>query len=309
MEIYYKNSTNKIREIVEKRAKYQKVMLLYDNSVSTIKISEMCNLIKEICIYNHMDISKCTKADINDGYKLVIWICGANSYLKYDLTSEEFINVFCPQDEYVLPFLLLDSKPLTSESYLLLDEHKLDVIMTISLYMNRFYNYFNNLLTFNTHKYNMFEEILLHDVKSVLSNLDDDMEFLDIDILKKTNLSYEDIPLVDLLLIDAMLVLLTSIKNQSVSLVDVYKVAKNDMALIEKFYKLYFNDTFKNLIILNYNCLINFCNKTKEKIMEGFRMVNIDTSRTNEIIKKFKDYAKQDDGIVAYLSLYNIFNG
>ena len=45
-----------IKNIVQTKAKYQKVMLLYDENVSSIDIAKIYNSIKELCIYNQCNI-------------------------------------------------------------------------------------------------------------------------------------------------------------------------------------------------------------------------------------------------------------
>jgi len=141
-----------------------------------------------------------------------------------------------------------------------------------------------------------------------LIKIDENCFFIDVDILKKCYISYEDIVFVDLIVIDALMLLLSSIKNDYYMLVDVYKAGKESYELIEKFYKLYNNETFKTLVVLNYNRLYNMCLKTKQKIKDLICFFEIDAQNICDIIRKIKTYAKEDDDILAYLYLYNIFN-
>ena len=102
--------------------------------------------------------------------------------------------------------------------------------------------------------------------------------------------------------------MITSIKNQNFIIVDVYKSARDDIEMIEKFYKYYNNETFMKLIQLNYNCLYNYCVKTKEKILEFVKFFEIDNSQLDYLFDKVKTFSKNDTDIMGYLYLYNIFD-
>ena len=126
------------------------------------------------------------------------------------------------------------------------------------------------------------------------------VHFVDIEILKECDLTYEEIVLVDLLLIDAFLLLIAGIKNQNLMLVDVYKSAKEDISLIDKFYRLYHNEMILRMIILNYNCLYNYCLKTKQKIIDFMAFMDFETTSVNRVIEKIKLFAKNDNEIIVY---------
>jgi len=312
MNIIYNNFEEKIKNIIETKAKYQKVMFVYDDNVSNSQISNLYNLIKELCVYNQTHIKDIDNVDVYDGYRVVIYMCDVDSFLKLNIRTSEFINIFYPQSNGYLPFFLSDNNKLTkANDYLLLNFSLFDSSIVASVSFNLFYNYFNNIINFNENikDISIFDcEITSNNVIDSLQNLNREIEFLDIKILKECNISYKDLLLVDLLMIDAFYVLISSIKNQTVSMVDVYKVGKDDCKVIDRFYKMFNNDCFKNLIILNYNCLYNYCLKCKQKIISCLSLINVANNEIESLIFKLKNYVKEKDDLCGYLYLYNIFN-
>ena len=95
-----------IKDIIERRSKYQKVMLIYDNNITNADILEIYDKIKELCIFNKLNID--TERDrfdeIFDGYRTIIFFCSANSFLNINVDRTEFINIYVPIDSHVLPF-------------------------------------------------------------------------------------------------------------------------------------------------------------------------------------------------------------
>lgn len=311
MKICYHNSLQEIKNIVQQKAKYQKVMLLFDDTFSNNETTEIYKAIKESCIYNQQNIEHLDKTEIFDGYRLIIYCCSIDNFIKYGFDRSEFINVFYSKENAFLPYFLSENNILSKEeNYLLINGSKIDLSVMSSLYFNMFYNYFKNILTGE----NSFEfpylirEITQQNILSYINNLNKHIFFLDVDILKKQEISYKELIYVDLMLIDAFLVLISSVKNQNLMIVDVYKAAKDDVDNIEKLYKFYKNENFINLILLNYNCLYNYCLKTKEKILELLRFYEIDFRQFDVLFGKLKSYAKIDKELMGYLYLYNIFN-
>lgn len=312
MKICKDNPIKEIKNIVQNKAKYQKVMLLFDDSVSNVEIGEIYMAIKDFCIYNQSNIKEVDENEIYNGYRLVVFYCMVDSFLKCKINTEEFVCVFFPKDNSLLPYFLSKTNEIDyAENYLLIENTKVDLSMKISIHFNQFYNYFKNLISGQNQTINysqINQEITQYNVLNCIKEMPKDSFFLDVDILKKEDISYEDIIVVDLLLINAFLLLITSIKQQSFMLVDVYKSARDDTVLIEKFYKLFNNETLTNLIILNYNCLHTYCNKTKQRILEFIGFFNIENNKVENIIKKIKNYSKNDNDLPAYLYLYNIFD-
>ena len=312
MKICYDNKLNDIVNLVKTKAKYQKVMVVLDETVSNIEINEIYESIKGFCVYNQMQIDKLDREELFNGYRLIIFLCSVDNYIKFGFDNSEFINVYVAKNDDVLPFFVaFNNEPRTNDNYLIINENSLDLQMMPSLCFNKFYNYFSNIVQGGKDGIDLSfyqKEITRFNVLSIPNDLSEDFYFLDFEILKQQNISYQDIVLIDLLLIDAFLLLIKSIKNNELMLVDVYKSAKEDMELIEKFYKLHNNANFFNLVLLNYNCLYNYALKTKEKIMEFINFFNVDSVKVNQLILKIKKHAKYDKNLTGYLYLYNIFN-
>ncbi len=312
MKIHYENSLKEIKNLVSQKAKFQKVMLIYDDCVSNLEIAKIHGVIKDLCVYNHCHISAVSQEELNDGYRLLIFRCSAENFLKFNKNLSEFISVIYPCENGLLPFFLTGDNTLDkSDKHLLLDEAKIDINLLSSIHFNLFFNYFQNIIVGNDTSH-FFEiarkEITQQNAFESLNDLGENTFFIDLNIIKNQKMRYEEMVVVDLILINALQLLIESVKQKNIMLVDVYKAGKDDEIFIEKSYKLFNNDIFANLIILNYNCLINFCKKTKDKIKELISFVRVDTSRIDEIFKNIKNYSKKDKGLIAYLYLFNFFN-
>ena len=312
MKICKDNPLKEIKKIVESKAKFQKVMLFFDDSVSSVEINEVYEAIKDLCIYNQSHVKQFDKSEILNGYRLIIYFCEVESLFKFDIDKNEFINVYFMRENTYLPCFLTQFNCIdNSESFLVADTSKLDFSMMTSVNFNMFYNYLKNLLCGQNYMTNigmMHQVVNNYNMFEFMNDIKEKMFFIDVDIIKKCEIEYKDIVFVDLILIDAIMLMLTSVKTNNYMLVDVYKAGKDDDALIEKLYRLYNNDMVKNLIVLNFNCLYNYCLKTKQKIKEYVGFFDVDAQRINEIVEKVKIYSKNSNDIVGYLYLYNIFN-
>lgn len=311
MYICLNNEEKSLKAIVEKNSKYQKVMVLFDNSVSEIFLREIYEEIKDVCIYNKSDMFK-VGDEIYDGYRLIIYICEIDNFLKSEIRTEEFINVFIAQNNYILPYFL-NRKSLVhkGENYLLLNNFKIDIYMLSSFYFNIYFNCFRNLISGEL----SYEGIVLPNnvitqenlIKNI-SSMKENTFFVDVDIIKKQHIKYSTLIVVDILIIDSILLFLSSIKNGNLMLVDIYKSAKENYELIDKFYKFYQNDKIVDFVKLNFNYLYNFGLKTKNQLLEIMSLTVIDKSEIDDLISEIKDYSKNDNDIMAYLYLYNVFN-
>ena len=72
MKICVENKLQEVKKIILQKAKFQKVMLLFDDSVSNFEIAEIYNEIKEFCVYNQSNISSLKEDEIFDGYRFFI---------------------------------------------------------------------------------------------------------------------------------------------------------------------------------------------------------------------------------------------
>jgi len=297
-----------IKKIVEEKAKYQKVMLLYDNYTSETEIDAIYQTVKEFCIFNKCEIEKdCT--EIYNGYKLLIFCSGINSFLKFNYDIEEFVSVFIQKDEGILPFFLNTNNTISlSERYLFVSANMLDLNAISSLYFNKFYNYLYDLLYFQFSNINFCfneKEITQFNLVQELEQLDASMQFADIKIIKETGIDYNSLTKLNYVLICAFLSVIMAVENKSLELVDVYKVAKDNLELIDKFYAMQTNQAITKLVELNFNFLFSACKKTKENILN--LLSSASENEILHIIKELKQYATHCDGLVPYLYLYNIF--
>ncbi len=309
MEIINFNYLNELKRIVSERARYQKVMLLFDNSIANSELLDIYNSIKEECIFNKLNIENDSMDEVNDGYKLIIYKCQIDSFLKLEFDRRDYVNVYMPSDNYFLPYFLdIDSILNESNDYLFIPNGIIDTLILPSVYFNRFQKNIEELSCDRIDKESFsfaLSEVNQQTLLKVLSH-ERELMFLDIDIIKKCDLPYRYLSLVDYVLISAYLVMLRAIKTHNISMVDTYKVAKENMSLIDKFYAMSENDILSRIIRLNINKLDILLFRTKSEILEyidtDFALAHLD-----EVIMKVKEYIKRNDGLISYLYLYNIF--
>ena len=296
------NSFEEIKNIVEQKAKYQKVMLIYDLETSETEIVSIYEKIREICVFNKMEINQDLE-EIYNGYKLLIFCVSSNSFLKFNYDIEEFVSVFITNDHNVLPFYLdYTNKKSSSERYLFSNDKVMDIGLISSLKFNKFYHYLNEVVRFNFFQAKIdFESDNYVD----FSLVENDFCFYDIEILKKLNIAYDKILLVDFLILCGFSCIIDAISNNSLQLVDCYKSLKEDVKLIDKFYALQANNIFVKIVELNINFLSAYCDKTKEDLLKLLN--NVDKTEIVEILNRIKDYSKNESSLLNYLYLYNVF--
>lgn len=300
-----------ILEIIERNAKYQKVMLLYDDSVSNSSIIEIYQSIRNICIFNKMDMRSIDTEEINNGYKLIIYLCSADSFLSCNFDRAEYVNIIIPTDQYLLAYLMyynkIDNK---LNDYLLLRSKVVDNNILTSVCFNRFYNLVNSLL-FLEDNYGYDEALnpFLSTSERVeeLFNISETLEFVDVDIIRSAKIEYKYLGIIDVVLIDAFLMIINSVKTNTLSLVDVYKSTKDNHGLIDKFYAMVNNEILKNVIRLNYDQIVKCCTRMRELIITNLNHDLIEKEKLQEIMSKLKDYTKNTDNIMSYLYLYDLF--
>lgn len=300
---------NKVFELVEKHAKYQKVMLIYDDSVSNIITSEIYNKIKEICIFNQCKDSELNN-EIFNGYKMLVFVCSSDSFLNLNVNIDEFLNVFCSTDGNVFPFLInLNNKVNKNENYIITNKNVLDVSMMSSLIFNKFFNLIKNLncMDLGLADRNFCIDDIELEQTFKLENINENDEFVDLDILRKCALNYKSLPVIDMILIDAFLVVFQGIKQQQLSLVDIYKSCREDYDKLDKFYALFENENFSSVVKLNFSFLTGLLLKYKSKIKDCLDVVELDENEIQDVIIKVKDYCKNNNSILSYLYLFNVF--
>ena len=302
-------SIKDIKKIIKEKAKYQKVMLIFDDTVTNSQIAEIYSEIKPLCVFNKMSTSEFDVAEINNGYRAIIFVCCSDNFLKLKYSKSDFVNIYFPTDQSLLPYYLTEFESCGGDDYLILNEVVLDVGAVTSVYFARFYNYLHDLLCEQSS--NMEFDFSPFDItqKNILKMLEElnPMQFEDVKILSEMGLEYSNLPLVDFVLISAFQVLIGSIKQGLFNLVDVYKVAKDNIGMIDKFFALSNNNLLSNLISLNFNRLNLACEKSKTTILNLLPSEISTKSNVERVIDKIKRYCANANGLMGYLYLYNIF--
>lgn len=310
MEIITGNKLTEIKNIVNLKSRYQKIMLVYDETVSDYEIQELYNSIKEECVFNKMQVSEFDEKEIFNGYKLIVFYCSADSFLKLNFNRSEFANVYIPTDNYFLPFLLnCDNCAMGQRDYIYLNKPNVDMNLMTSVYFNQFYYNLKNIKEFGATKFFTEYKYLLgaKECLGLVLNECKDLEFVDVKILKKTGMSYNLLPVLNLVLVDGFILFLNNVKYGNFVFVDLYKSIKEDYDKIDKFFALSADKAFFHLLSLNYNFLINLCQKAKEKILEFNNFYSLNNDDLENVFVKLKQYAKSSDDLIAYFYLFNYF--
>ncbi len=315
MNIKFGEYLSNIENIIESKSKYQKVMLLYDDNISNLEITEIYDFIKEKCIFNKLNIieDKDKLNEVFNGYRTIIFYCSINSLFNLDFDKSEFINIYLPIENAILPYYLDNSYKIkkNNNDYLILKNKFVDISLIFSTFFNKFYNYLKNLIYVQNYDNDLnfnFNELSSMNSIDLINSIERDFEFIDIQVIKQCQIEYQYLPIVDYLIITAFSLVIKSIHNHTLSMVDIYKSVKEDYALMDKFYAMTNNEWFANIINLNFNCINTLCEKCREAILDRLSICEeFNESIVIKIINKIKDYFKYSQGIFAYLYLYNIF--
>jgi len=308
MEILYNINTD-IVNLIENKAKYQKVLLIYDNTISEFEINLLFSRIKDLCIFNKMEINSINEKEIFNGYKILIFMCSGNSLINLKFNRNEFINIYIPSDNIILPFYVNLNNILNNNCYLILNNNFYDTNLIPSIKLNQFLYGFNCLLNNNNKNFTNLidDEIINFSTLKNISNINEDITFLDLEIIAHCSLNYSDLWLVDLLLINAFILLFSAIKNNKLNLIDVYKYHKDDLAYINNLFMFINDDNFFNIVKNNYNYLLGTLNNIKQNILKNNFSI-ITKQKINFIINKLKNYSKNCNNYIFYLYIYNILN-
>lgn len=299
-----------IKEIVIKKARYQKVMILYDESVTLNQIRDIYELIRNDCIYNQMETSKIDTKEIFNGYKLIIYYMTAESYVKLKFDKTEFINIMIAMGNYVLPFLIQEDMTINKrEDFLILNNNFIGDSLTTSLYFNQVYRCFENVvynLNENVEFFAFQSENIQTDFLQFMSKQNQNMKFLDVEILRETNLETSILPLLDYIILSALETFVVAVRKRTLSMVDVYKVAQNDEVRINKYYEMMNNVALLEIINMKFNYLVDLINQSKKQIYE-LNYEGFDKHTADFVIENIKEFAQKDNKILGYLYFYNVF--
>lgn len=296
-----------LNSIVEKHAKYQKVAVIYDVSTTNTELDEIYRTIKNNCIYNKFSVEE-NLDEVYNGYKLLIFVCTANSFLQLDIRLNEFTCVFLPTDESMLPYYLNNFKLESENNYLCLKQGVADGGVLPSVYFNKLFNYVNELVYNETTNIDLnfsYTEVTQLALKNILNGLDNSLLFEDIKIIKKTNLDYNNLPLLDYVLACALTCFIKAVKSQTLNLVDVYKSVGENYELLNQYYAMINNDLLVSIVRLNSNSLYLIATKTRQKILE--HLTGFSKEEVENVINCIKQFAKTDKGLLGHLYLYNVF--
>jgi len=299
-----------VKKVVNEKARYQKVMIIYDETVSSLTIDEVVNSIKENCVFNVKDINTVDETELLSGYKLIVYICCVNSFLKLKLNRSEFVNLYLPTDSNFFPFLLnVDNYVLLENCYIFIKKQNFDFAVFPSIFLSQVYHNFK-VIKSGENKKSFNDYNIIFNKQEVINLLNEhclDIEFLDVKILKDTGLSYEFLNLVDLILINGFILFLKNVKDKEFEMVDLYKSVKDSDEHIDKFHALIKDKTFFNLIYYNYNFLLNICLKAKEKILDFGNFEVLNSESATKVLNSVKQYAKNSNDIISYFYLFNYF--
>ena len=307
MEIILKNKIKQIFKIINQKSKFQKVLLLYDNSVSNLEINEIHSSIKDLCIFNKMNINDIDEKEFYNGYRALIFLCSPQSMLNIKLNREDFINIYCPTTNFLLPFFCNNHKLLTKDCFIVLNNASIDTTLLSSCYFNNFCINIENLINAQ-HSYSSMQisnELTLFSLVDYLNN--NQLVFKDLEIAQESNIDLEYLTLLQLLIINAFILFFSAINNNELSLIDCVKATKHNPDLIDKYFAKVFNNDIYNSIIINYDYLNKMALSTKESILKCLYLKNFTIEQIDSIINKTKLYLKNCDGIFSYLYLFNIF--
>lgn len=303
-----------LSSIVERYAKYQKVMLIFDQFASNLQIAEIHQTIKELCIFNQIDISINTgnetqNQDLNEiynGYKMLIFLSAPETVIGLKLNLEEFVNVYICQNA-ILPYCLNKNYAISqAQTFLLQQTNKLDKSAFSSLAFNCFYNYLLDVYTQAETNFNIdMQEFSNRNLLSAFDTLDTNFKFVDVEIVANSNLDYRTLPIVDFVLLAGFEAFFAGVKQHNFLFADLYKAAKSNPQLINKYYALSQNDAMLTMVDLNYNFLQNKLNIAKQTVHQFLQILQTDD--VLKIVQAVKLYAKNSTGILNYLYLYNVF--
>ena len=310
MKIFKDNLFKNLQNVVEIKAKFQKVLLIYDENVTEIMITKIYETIKLNCVFNKVEINNLPKIEINNGYKLLVFACSAKNFFNLNFNFSDFICFFIPTDSNYLPFFINENNRLESKNnYLFLSENFIDEKIVFSCLFNRVVASLNAMIFDNTINLKQLDlmQITQKNLFDVLNEFENE-NFEDFKILKQLKLDYETLPIIDYILLLAFDTLATAIREKNLAITDIYKNLKNDYVKINKYYNLISSQVFIQVIDFNYVFLSNLLKQSLKTINNIFNLKNyFNGYNPQTIINNLKEYSKNADILFNYLFLFNVF--
>ncbi len=325
-----------VRPIIEECAKYQKVMLIYDESVSMVQVSDIYEQVRDLCIFNKIDITA-DKSELNNGYRLLIFLCSGDSFLRFSAPLGEFVNIFLPTDSCILPFFLQGYHLAERDDYLILKQNRTDLNVFSSMIFNQFLLQFQSIIGIteqegDDEKFLFSEEFTQKSAIKLINSVKnkENLKFFDLELLVASNMDYRDTMLLDYVLLCACSVFIQSVSGGQLALTDVYKVAKDDCGLVDKFYAMSQNTYLIEMTRLNSHYLNRICERAKQEVLSLLALSKLnmldlaslsifrenqstdgrnDTSGHEHIarlIKSIKQALPNNDSLLGYLYFYDV---
>ena len=135
MKIIRKNTVKEIVNLILLRAKYQKVVICYDDTADKCLLENIKDKVDKQVVFinfyynnNYEDLSK----TLQDGARIVVYNVSVDNYLKIKDNNNFLIKVFVPTSNFILPYMIeIDSVFCDN---LLVCPGKLDCLAIILLY-------------------------------------------------------------------------------------------------------------------------------------------------------------------------------
>ena len=303
MQYYNKINIKSIKDLVTKKAKYQKVVILFDGDTDLDLLNNIEMQIKDDVLLFSYNLEHALDSDIKsfllDGTRCVIILLNDCNYIKmsdfYDFNTM-IIDVFSGK--------ILSAHLQKCEEYYLFYEDNTLSIEDHLLMCNILIEWkWQNLLS--SKNYNHEEEIMMSTFsRKDLLNCE---YFYNTEIVKELiNIDYNNYQLYLLIRVIAIKYLFLTFLESSQFMIDVYKNYSNNLDEINHVYKLY-KDERANFVLKNCNKLmLDFISValSSVKCKWGWKVEEI-----NKILKNIKIKAKNNkkDNLLKYCFLYGIF--
>lgn len=305
MKVFFNDQIENLISLVEKCAKYQKVLLVYSAQATDSKILDIYNAIKDSVIFNKVDSKLFTNDLVSDGYRMIIFLTTGIELTRFKYNTQDFINVYLPINNEVLPFYYIMGD---TEGYILFEERAIDLNIYSFLYFHGVLDYLSELKAGNS-------KILLPAVNTNYS-LESSLEllnnsnlssFVDLEFIVENDLEYSALSYIHIFILDGLMQFVTSVNNKELQMIDVYKYHGDDNEMIDRLYKIYSNYNYFKLLKLNFNQILNKIGETKRNII--FLIDNSNFSNElnyDDLMNKLKNFCSKKDELIE-LYLYDIF--
>lgn len=306
MIVKYNDYLSNLKGLID-NVKYQKVLLIYSSEATDSDIAEIYDTIKDNVVFNKVQYESLDKDIINNGYRMVILLCSGDDILHLDYSVEDVINVYIPLDNGILPFFyLLRRNSYNQNNYILIRDHKADICLNAHI---EFLKFWLDILSLKHNTEHLWlEGYSLLDLRQsidIISNITVD-NYIDVDIVSRCSLLYQDLVCVELVVLDGYLRLIQDAKLGNLTMIDIYKYHFDDVENVDMYYKVYQDSSFIQYLSLNHDVLIERILGVKDKLKEYLTIISSENTNIDTIIESVKEYSKANEEL-AELYLYDVF--